>query len=292
MYTALLDKYEQLNEQPAALGKSIPFICFTDNPDLKSETWQIKLISPIFPGDPIRSQREIKIRPHVYLPEFEHSLYIDNSVLLKEVYPSLLQSFDSNIGFAISHHSFRDTVLAEYLRVAWLGLDSLERVWGQLNDYYAVYPALLSEQPYWGGMLLRSHHNPIVCQMQDIWAAHVHRYSRRDQLSINYALKAVGLVPQTMPLVENNNMSACHTWPITQDRKKINVIVRYLSRAMLVGDLKMIVEQEMIRQKISRSFLRAALSWMLSPPVAKPLRECLKYIWRNITWASSNTNGS
>lgn len=50
VYTALLGRYEELNEQPTALNTDIPFICFTDDPNLVSETWQIHLVDPLFPS--------------------------------------------------------------------------------------------------------------------------------------------------------------------------------------------------------------------------------------------------
>jgi hypothetical protein len=81
--TTLIGGYETLNEQPAALSSSIPFICLTDDPGLTSETWQIRHVVPLFPADPVRSQRVIKLRPRDYLPEFAGSLYIDNTVRLK-----------------------------------------------------------------------------------------------------------------------------------------------------------------------------------------------------------------
>ena len=68
VYTALIGQYEQLNEQTVAAHSVIPFICLTDDPDLKSESWQIRQVSPLFGMDPIRSQRDIKLRPHIHLP--------------------------------------------------------------------------------------------------------------------------------------------------------------------------------------------------------------------------------
>jgi hypothetical protein len=74
VYTALIGGYEVLNEQPIAATSSLPFICLTDDPELRSETWQIRRVEPLFGLDSIRSQREFKLRPHVHLPDFNCSI--------------------------------------------------------------------------------------------------------------------------------------------------------------------------------------------------------------------------
>src|SRR5665647_394091 len=85
VFTTLIGQYEQLNEQPVAAQSGIPFLCLTDDPDLRSESWQIRPVSPVFGMDPIRSQRDFKLRPHLHLPDFDASIYIDNSVLLTQL---------------------------------------------------------------------------------------------------------------------------------------------------------------------------------------------------------------
>ena len=113
VYTALIGQYEQLNEQSVSAHSVIPFICLTDDPDLKSESWQIRQVSPLFGMDPIRSQRDIKLRPHIHLPGFDASLYIDNSVLLMQPPESIFARYFPTSGISIPEHSFRDTTLDE-----------------------------------------------------------------------------------------------------------------------------------------------------------------------------------
>ena len=46
VYATLLGQYEELNELSAALVSGIPFTCLTDDPKLRSATWQIRLVDP------------------------------------------------------------------------------------------------------------------------------------------------------------------------------------------------------------------------------------------------------
>jgi len=216
VFTTLIGRYERLNEQPVAARSSIPFLCLTDDPDLRSDSWQVRRVSPLFAKDLVRSQRMLKIRADVHLPDFDASIYIDNSVLLTEPPERLLERYQTIAGLCLPRHSFRDSVLDEFLRVIRSGRDDHERVLEQLDHYAVEYPDLLQERPYWTGIMLRDHRNPAVCAAQEIWAAHVLRYSRRDQLSANVAFMLGGVQPTVMDI--DNYASWFHSWPHTAGR--------------------------------------------------------------------------
>ena len=216
VYTALTGRYEQLNEQPIAAQSRIPFICLTDDPDLRSGSWQVRQIRPKFGMDPIRSQRDLKLSPHLHLPEFDASLYIDNSVLLSELPERLFEDFEATPGFCLAEHSFRNSVLDEFLAVAESGLDDQSRIFEQLNHYLLDCPEVLDEKPYWGAILMRDHRSSAVRVMLEAWLAHVNRYSRRDQLSVNAAFRYAGLKPQVLRI--DNHSSWFHSWPHARSR--------------------------------------------------------------------------
>jgi hypothetical protein len=211
VYTCLIGTTELLNEQPVAASSSIPFICFTDNPDRHSKTWQLRPVSPLFEMDSVRSQRVLKILSHKYLPDFDVSLYLDNGVLLKQPPEEFIAHHFPDSGFCLPEHSFRDNVLDEFLAVSDLGLDDPSRIFEQLNHYAVTDPEGLQEKPYWTAILLRDHRNPAVRDLLELWSAHVQRYSRRDQLSLNYVLRRCGLTPNALSM--NNHSSSFHSWP-------------------------------------------------------------------------------
>ncbi|MEI9428623.1 glycosyltransferase domain-containing protein [Mesorhizobium sp. Cs1299R1N3] len=195
VYTTMIGGYERLNEQPIVARSGMPFICLTDDPKLKSDTWQFRIVSPIFGMDPIRSQRALKLRPHVHLTEFSGSLYIDNTIILKEPPELIVDRYWCESGFSVPTHSYRETVMDEFIEVARLGLDDQSRIFEQLNHYLVECPEALADRPFWNAILLRDHTDPTVCNMSELWSSHVLRYSRRDQLSINYAFRKTGLKP-------------------------------------------------------------------------------------------------
>lgn len=237
VYTCLIGNYEKLNELRTAADSQIPRFCFTDNELLTSETWTIRLVSPAFPMDSVRSQRRIKILAHEYLPDFEASLYVDNTVGLKVTPESLFEQYFQNVDIAVPRHSFRETVQDEFLAVARDGLDEPSRIFEQLNHYQLAFPRVLDERPYWSAILLRQHHRPQVRQAMINWYNQVMRYSRRDQLSLNAAL--VGTETVVRPIVVDNAESEFHEWPIASERDLTKRLVSFsMAGAPLGAQLK------------------------------------------------------
>lgn len=217
VYTALVGNYERINEQPVAKQSSIRFICFTDDPKLRSDTWEVRLVEPAFARDAQRSQRDLKIRPHIHLPSFAQSVYIDNSVILTKPPNHLFELLaTSRDGFLTFPHSLRETVLDEFLAVAEAGLDDNGRIFEQLNHYLLSHPEILEEKPWWGGFLIRDHQSPRLRQAMEVWNLHVMRYSRRDQLSLNFALRVSRIVPTSLNV--DIRRSDFHMWPHAVDR--------------------------------------------------------------------------
>lgn len=217
VYTSMLGGYEKLNEQPIASRSSVPFLCLTDDPAITSDTWKTIVIEPCFPLDPVRSQRMLKLLPHRFLPDYDISLYIDNTVILKEPPELLLERYlPPGIQVALPTHSYRETVLSEFAEVGRLGLDDPVRMSEQLNHYSASSPAALLQRPYWSAIQFRRHHDEGVRCAFELWCAHVLRYSRRDQLSANVAFEQSRLSPDRIEI--DNYESWFHTWPHVADR--------------------------------------------------------------------------
>jgi hypothetical protein len=272
VYTCVIGDYETLNEQVVLSDPDIPHFCFTDNSSLKSDTWQIRYIAPAFPMDNVRSQRRIKILAHEYLPHFDASLYIDNTVLLNMPVSQLIEQLLGDADITIPRHSFRESVYDEFVVVAANGLDEPSRIFEQLNHYQLSYPDVLNERPFWSAILFRRHNQPEVRQVMANWYDHVARYSRRDQLSLNVALR--NCKAKIKALDVDNLQSSFHTWPIIQNRKpSIPQHKHYLTGSPTKLEMKLLqidlesLTQEIRQLKNSRSFR-----------ITKPLR----WLWNKI----------
>lgn len=216
MYSALIGRYEQLNEQPIANDTDVEFICFTDDPELTSDSWDIRLIEPRFPMDSIRSARYFKTRGPELLAGYDESLWIDNSVLLRDTPDSILDNWLAEADIAIPRHSYRKTVIGEFDAVATDGYDDPARVYEQLIHYSSLRAETMQEHPYWTALVARRH-IPVVDEVMKLWHDHIMRYSRRDQLSINFVLGSSGLPVNALDI--DNMESVWHEWPVRADRK-------------------------------------------------------------------------
>ena len=193
VYTSIFGQYDRLIE-PVVSSSDIDYICFTDNHDLTSDIWQIRVFEPCFSGDAVRSARLHKICPHRFLSEYECSLYIDGNMRLRQV-PDVMAMLNG-YPLAMERHRKRRCLYVEAEICKERGLDDPIRIDQQVAAYrkegfhrnaglYASY------------MIARRHNDPLLTTLSEKWWAHVCLYSRRDQISLPICLfeYAVGYIP-------------------------------------------------------------------------------------------------
>ena len=185
VYTVLTGTESRLNNPfPDSCG-NFEKICFTDNTSINPNGWNLEKIESHF-LDPTREARRIKLLPHLFLAEFEWSLYIDNTVKFKvdplDIYKIYHQKQKN---FWSYRHPDRNCIYQEAKQVIKLHYDDEHRVMDQMNQYTRLgYPkniGLIAST-----VLLRRHNHSAVSQLGEIWYEHVLRFSRRDQLSFNF----------------------------------------------------------------------------------------------------------
>lgn len=208
-----MGNYEAPLEQPAASGTEIDLVCFTDDPWLTSDTWEIRPIEAALPMDCSRSSRRPKILAHHYLPGYDESLYIDNSVLLKRPPEELFEALlPAGADFAVFEHSHRGPLAEEFASVVEAGLDAPWVCDEQMEHYRSAAPEVLGHPTFWGGILLRRHGRAEVQRSMEQWWEHVLRYSRRDQLSLPLVLSQSSSAVVVHAI--DNHRSEFHEWPV------------------------------------------------------------------------------
>lgn len=241
VYTCIMGQYESLNEQIVANDRGVKFICFTNNANLRSDTWNIVHIEGLIEGDNSSSQRFIKILPEKFIPDYQYSLYIDNSVILNEIPFDIVSRFiESGLPIGLAHHSFRTTVLDEFLAVSLLQYDIQARLLEQFRHYAKSYKNELFSKVFWGGMILRNHKHPSLLKFEEKWFGHLLRFSNRDQISLAVLIEKDYIEYYIIDI--NNNRSNFHSWPVVSNR--------IISR--MVGNVSREIEdQEELRKEIS-----------------------------------------
>jgi len=203
---------------------------------------------------------------HPLVRDAELSLWIDNAIVLEADPCELVTSWLTDSDMAMVSHSYRATLLDEFFVVLDDELDDPNRILEQLEHYARSRPEVLDERPLWGGMIARRW-SPAVDEAMRAWWEQVLRYSRRDQLSLLYALDAVALAPTRIEI--DNYQSDWHRWPVAPERNgamRTRSSQRSLGRPLARSlDLARQVEQlqaqtEELRRGLHRSNENAARS--------------------------------
>ncbi len=217
VYTALIGDYEKFSSFNYEVGPNTRLIVFTDSNELMTENWTKIIVKPRFPNDSIRSARYLKIMGPTILEDVDQSLWVDNTVQLKISPDSILDVLLKKNDVTLPYHSFHRSVAAEFSAVQAAGYDDFAKIYEQLFHYQISNPEILLQKVFWTAIIARNH-TPLVKETMQIWWEQILRYSRRDQLSINYALAETKI--NVGRYILDNYDSIFHKWPVNTARKR------------------------------------------------------------------------
>lgn len=194
IYTVILGHYDRLLPTPDLAG--VDFIAFCDEIE-HSRHWKVEKIQPVFQDDPARSSRWHKILPHRSLSNYDISIYVDGNILVKGELQSLIdQHLGKHLMAAFDHsytHDPKQCIYQEFSAIESIRLNTqkvlddpeiLEKQYKFLKD--EGYPEQNGMNN--GGVLIRRHNDPKLIEAMELWWYMVTHFSKRDQLSLNYAL--------------------------------------------------------------------------------------------------------
>ncbi|MWV46683.1 DUF616 domain-containing protein [Paenibacillus sp. HJL G12] len=187
VYTAIFGDYDVLDD-PQLMVKGIDYICFTNNPKLSSNCWNIVHVE----GDPlldlVRNARKIKILAHQYLKDYDYSIWVDANIKILDNPVILINSYlKDNVLAAYTHSGGRSCIYSEAEACIKLKKDDPNKIQNQMIAYRSEgYPEIngLIET----GVLIRKHNDPFLMEAMNLWWEQIIRHSRRDQLSFNYVM--------------------------------------------------------------------------------------------------------
>lgn len=192
VYTVIMGDYDYLKD-PEYVMENCDYICFTNNPDLKSDIWEIRYDSNT-ELDNTRWQRRHKVLAHEYLPDtYEWCIYVDGNVRITgdlRKYINLESGGKKPI--LCLKHPTRNTVYEEAEECIRLGKDLPEVIEKQMERYrkegYKADNGLVVTN-----VLVRKHTDKNVIKLMNLWWEEIERNSKRDQLSFNYACWKLGI---------------------------------------------------------------------------------------------------
>lgn len=187
VYTAITGNYDVL-KTPSIVTKDWDYVCFTDNPNLKSDIWKIRIVEK--ESDPIRLARRIKIRYFDWIKDYPLSIWLDGSIQINcnldaFIYDCLI-SESMDVECAILKHPDRSSIREEARictksRICPAAVTK-KQVAIYEKDGYQFDNGLVAT-----GLIVRKHTSRIK-EFCSKWHEEIVEYSSRDQLSFNYIL--------------------------------------------------------------------------------------------------------
>jgi GT2 family glycosyltransferase len=197
VYTAIFGNKDNLKD-PRVKIDDCDFVCFTDNPFLKSEVFDIRVVSPSF-DDPARSARIYKLLPHKFLPEYEYSVWVDGSFEVLRSPLELVERYLKEADFATFSHPDRNCLYKEGLECVLRKKERSEIIRKQLSFYreeaMPEKAGLISS-----GIVLRKNSSEQIKEFNEKWWKQVETFSNRDQISFSYVSWKENLKYSCMPM--------------------------------------------------------------------------------------------
>ena len=197
VYTALTGGYDTLR-QPESERDGVDYFCFSN--DIREErigAWRIRPI-PFEDSDPVRVSRFPKLNPHLVLPEYEASLYVDANVLVTaELDAATDRVLASGTLCAMVPHPDRKGTFEEGLFVLRHSMGEPFKVYRQMRSL--IQTGFRDDAGLFVcSVIFRRHLDPKVIAFSEAWWRGFQAGAKRDQLSVMPALAEAGLRPDIL----------------------------------------------------------------------------------------------
>ncbi|MBQ9023726.1 MAG: DUF616 domain-containing protein [Bacilli bacterium] len=191
VYTCITGNYDDLHELEIK-EKNVDYICFTNNKNIKSDTWKIIYIE----NDKLdnhRLSRKIKMLGHPYISEnYNISVWMDAGVVFKKKVTDFVKMYLKDNSFASFKHSSRNCIYEEANECIKLRKDSKENVL-KILEFLKKEKYPKNNGLYEMTVFIKKHNDPIVIKTMNLWFDIVCKYSKRDQLSFMYCVWKTGM---------------------------------------------------------------------------------------------------
>ncbi len=188
VYTAIFgnkDEAPSLFNKPEIPNYKIDFICITDNPNLQTDDYQIKVVPQKF-SDVTKNARSIKINGFKGIEDYDIAIWHDSSVILDCSKLQNLVAFSNNHYLSVFKHG-NDCIYAEARDCINHKKDNPLRIAFQMLYYGLILHFPLRKGVFETTMMVTNVKQFNGSALQKQWWKHVRLLSRRDQLALPVA---------------------------------------------------------------------------------------------------------
>lgn len=196
IYTAFTGDYDSLKE-PEFIDKDARYVCFTQNPDLKSDTWEIIQMEDSTLDDN-RIAKQYKVFPNRYFPDFKYSFWLDGTFKIKGSIREYVSKYINSSMLTVVHPE-RDCIFDEAAASMHFPRYSNYTMSKQVEKYRNEGMPLHYGLPVLGA-LFRKHDDPEIVSLMDQWWKEIIIFTNQDQLSFSYLMWKNNFHPSVAPV--------------------------------------------------------------------------------------------
>ncbi|MBQ6770714.1 MAG: hypothetical protein IJP44_07040 [Bacteroidales bacterium] len=195
VYTVITGGFDEL-KQPLAVDDRFDYVVFSDREIQDSGVWEVRLINqPInqsmlsLPANNRQKSRLPKIRPDIFLPDYEATLYIDGNICIcsSRVYDRCSELYEAGIEWAGIKHQGRQCLYDELNAIIGLGW---VHDYDVLDWYGFLHKEGFPEQDFMfeNNIIFRLNTSYVKAVDELWWRSIQEQRVKRDQFSLMYAL--------------------------------------------------------------------------------------------------------
>lgn len=183
--TAFTEGYDSL-KPPEFIDKRFEYIAYSDKPVNDMGIYDVRIL-PDFNLDGPRAIRYVKTHPHVLLKNYETVVWLDTSVMIVgDIYTIVREFADSKFAIGAGKHPLRNNIYEEYKACVERKKENVEIMKKQI-DYYKESGFTHSDLTENTMLMFNLKHEKLEATLE-AWWDQICSFSRRDQLSFNWAL--------------------------------------------------------------------------------------------------------
>lgn len=184
VFTAIFGNYDNL-KTPEYINPDWDYVCFTDNTNVESDVFEVKHVNPRF-DNTTKNARMIKLLSHLFLINYDYSLWVDGSVKLrgKNINEIITNNLASDY-ISLHNHIKRDCVYEEADACMIAKKDGTEILAKQIAAYkHDGLPE--SSGIFETAEIARNQRAHEVSMLNSLWWQQLDAFSIRDQVALPY----------------------------------------------------------------------------------------------------------
>lgn len=205
--TAIIGDYDVL-QLPEHIDPDVDYFCFSDARIDGYDVFEIRTVD-YSNDDPRRVARYVKTNLLRLLKGYDYLIWVDSNVQIRGSLDKFISKMkDSDAAVGVIYHPTRMTYLDEAKEVTARKLDDQNVVQQQVEGYRKTID-LEEDRLIETNFMIFNARDGRASAFADLWWCEIQKKSKRDQLSVNYALRASGT--QAQPLLDDGY--SCRDYP-------------------------------------------------------------------------------